>query len=89
MPNLRELAEVTGLLERLAAVEDALTPNERELYRSLKAKYEAPGAAGFEDRTCLEVMLRNVEIRRAHGLDPQDTVGRIVDLPLKDDAGDG
>jgi hypothetical protein len=89
MPNLTELAEVTRLLEELAAVEDALTPNERELYRSLKAKYETPGPVGFEDRTCLEVMLRNVEIRRAHDLDPQDTVGRIVDLPRKDDPREG
>jgi hypothetical protein len=89
MPNLRELAEVTRLLEELAAVEDALTPNERELYRSLAAKYAAPGPVGFEDRTCLEVMLRNIEIRRAHGLDPQDTLGRVVDLPRKDGGGEG
>ena len=38
MPNLSEFAEVTRLLERLAAVEDELTPNERELFHSLKAK---------------------------------------------------
>jgi hypothetical protein len=90
MPKLSELAEVTRLLERLAAVEEALTPNERELFHSLKAKYEAPGpgAGSFDDRTCLEVMLRNVEIRRGYGLDPQDTVGPIVDLPRKDDAED-
>jgi hypothetical protein len=54
MPNLRELAEVTRLLDELAAVEDALTPNERELYRSLKAKHATPGAGSFDDRTCLD-----------------------------------
>ena len=88
MPKLSELAEVTRLLERLATVEEALTPNERELFHSLKAKYAAPGAGSFDDRTCLEVMLRNVEVRRGYGLDPQDTVGRVVDLPRKDDAED-
>ena len=88
MPKLTELAEVMGLLDRLAAVEEALTPNERELFHSLEAKYRDPGAASFDDRICLEVMLRNVEIRRGYGLAPQDTVGRIVDLPRKDDAED-
>lgn len=84
MPKLSELAEVMGLLDRLAAVEDELTPNEHELYRSLKAKYEAPGPTSFDDRVCLEVMLRNVAVRRGYDLDPQDTVGRIIDLPRED-----
>ena len=89
MPKLSELAEVMGLLDRLAAVEEELTPNERELFLSLKAKYEAPGTGSFDDKVCLEVMLRNVEVRRGYGLDPQDTVGRIIDLPRKDDAEGG
>ena len=89
MPKLSELAQVMELLDRLAAVEEELTPNERELFRSLKAKYEAAEPGSFEDKTCLEVMLRNVEVRRGYGLDPQDTVGRIIDLPRKDDAESG
>ena len=84
MPKLGELAEVMGLLEQLALVEEELTPNERELFHSLKAKYETPGPTSFDDRTCLEVMLRNVAVRRGYDLDPQDTVGRIIDLPRKD-----
>ena len=85
MPNLSELAQVMGLLDQLAAVEEELTPNERELFHSLKAKYAAPGPGSFEDKTCLEVMLRNVEVRRGYGLAPQDTVGRVIDLPRKED----
>ena len=84
MPNLVDLAEVNRLLDQLAAVEEKLTPNERELFHSLKAKYREPGATSFDDKTCLEVMLRNVEIRRGYRLDPQDTVGRIIDLPRTD-----
>jgi len=88
MPNLVDLAEVNRLLDQLAAVEEKLTPNERELLHSLKAKYREPGATSFDDKTCLEVMLRNVEIRRGYRLDPQDTVGRIIDLPRTDDTED-
>ena len=89
MPKLSELAEVMGLLDRLAAVEEELTPNERELFHSLKAKYGAPGTGSFDDKVCLEVMLRNVEVRRGYGLEPQDTVGRIIDLPRKEDGESG
>jgi hypothetical protein len=88
MPKLTDLAQVNRLLDQLTAVEEKLTPNERELFHTLKAKYREPGATSFDDKTCLEVMLRNVEIRRGYGLDPQDTVGRIVDLPRRRNAGD-
>ncbi len=88
MPNLVDLAEVSRLLDKLAAVEEELTPNERELFHTLKAKYREPGATSFDDKICLEIMLRNIEIRRGYGLGPQDTVGRIIDLPRTDDAED-
>ncbi len=89
MANLSELAQLMGLLDQLVAVEDELTPNERELFHSLKAKYDAPGTGSFDDKVCLEVMLRNVQVRRGYGLDPQDTVGRVIDLPRKEDAEGG
>ena len=88
MPKLIDLAQVNRLLGQLAAAEEKLTPNERELFHNLKAKYREPGATSFDDKTCLEVMLRNVEIRRGYGLDPQDTAGRIIDLPRTDDTED-
>jgi hypothetical protein len=88
MPNLVDLAEARRLLDELAAVEEELTPNERELFHSLKAKYREPDATSFDDKICLEVMLRNIEVRRGYGLDPQDTVGRIIDMPRTNDAED-
>ncbi len=88
MPDLIDLAEVNRLLDQLAAVEEELTPNERELFHNLKAKYREPGVTSFDDKICLDVMLRNIKIRRGYGLDPQDTVGRIIDLPRTDDEED-
>ena len=88
MPKLTDLVQVNRLLDQLAAVEEKLTPNERELFHKLKAKYRDPGATGFDDKTCLEIMLRNVKIRRGYALDPKDTVGRIIDLPRTGDAED-
>jgi methyl coenzyme M reductase gamma subunit len=88
MPKLIDLAQVNRLLDQLVAVEEELTPNEREMFHTLKTKYREPGATSFDDKTCLEVMLRNVEIRRGYGLDPQDTVGRMVDLPRRNNAED-
>lgn len=88
MPKLIDLIQVNRLLDQLAAVEEKLTPNERELFNNPKAKYRDPGATSFDDKTCLEVMLRNVEIRRGYGLDPKDTVGRMIGLPRTGDAED-
>ncbi len=81
MFSLADFAEVKRLLEEVAAVEDRLTPNELELYRSLKAKYDDPGAGSFDDKTCLEVILRNIEIRKGFRLAPGDTAGRVIDMP--------
>ncbi len=81
MPDLIDFVEVNRLLVEVAGVEEELTPNERELFHTLRARYREPGASSFDDKTCLEVMLRNVEVRRGYGLDPKDTVGRVVDLP--------
>ena len=47
MFNLTDFTEVKRLLDEVAAVEDRLTPNELELFRTLKARYEDPGAGSF------------------------------------------
>ena len=47
MINLVSHAEAQRLLDQVAAVEDELTPNELELYRSLKVKYGEPGVSHF------------------------------------------
>lgn len=87
MFSLTDFAEVKRLLEEVATVEGGLTPNELELYRSLKAKYDDPSAGSFDDKTCLEVILRNIEIRKGYRLAPGDTTGRVIDMPRF--AGDG
>lgn len=81
MFSLADFAEVKHLLDQVALVEDRLTPNELELYRTLKARYEDPGAGSFDDKTCLEVILRNIEVRQKVGLAPEETTKRIIDLP--------
>ena len=63
MPDLIRHLELKRALDELAAVEDRLLAHERELFRALRAKYEVPADGDFDDLHCLEVMLRNVEIR--------------------------
>ncbi len=81
MVDLAKYVEVRDALDRLAAVEERLTPNEREMYHHLKEKYAAPGIGDFDDLTCLDVMLRNVKVRDGYGLDGGRDPGRIIDMP--------
>ena len=73
-------------LGKVAAVEERLTPNELELFRTLKLRYEDPGAGSFEDKTCLEVILRNIKVRKGFGLEPEQTTSRVIELGKKDEA---
>ena len=50
MPKLIDLIQVNRLLDQLAAVEEKLTPNERELFHKLKAKYREPRVLAFQCR---------------------------------------
>ena len=88
MVNLARHVEAQRLLERLAAVEDALLPNELEMVRHLRAKYAEPGVTDFDDVTVLEVILRNVEIRKGYGMDPKTDGGRVYELERKGDGGE-
>ena len=80
MFNMTDYAQVSGLLEQVAEIEARLSPNERELFHSLKAKYAEPGHTAADDKTCLEVMLRNVRIREAQ---------RPPDRPERHEGGPG
>ena len=62
---------------------EGLTPNELELYRTLRVRYEDPGAGSFEDKTCLEVILRNIKVRQGVGLKPEETTSRVIELERK------
>jgi len=77
MVNLAHYAEIKALLDEVAARADALSPNERELYHTLAARYEEPVTGSFEDKTCLEVMLRNMELRKGYGLKASDATRRV------------
>ena len=83
MFNMARHAEAMRLLEAVAAVADELTPNELELYRSLKAKYEQLGHNDFDDAVCLEVILRNIEVRKGFNMDPRKDPGRVIEIPVK------
>ena len=83
MFDMARHVEVMSLLEKLQAVEDQLLPNELEMVRSLRAKYAEPGHNDFDDVTCLEVILRNVEVRKGYRIDPKRDGGRVIDMPRK------
>ena len=73
MSNILRLAEVTALLERIAPLEEQLLPNERQVVQSLREKYRQPGVTDFDDARCLEVILRNHEIRKGFERGSGDT----------------
>ena len=82
MVNLAHYAEIKTLLDKVAGLAEDLSPNEQELFHTLAARYEELVTGTFDDKTCLEVMLRNVEIRKGYGLKASAATRRI-DLPRK------
>lgn len=84
MFDMAGFVEVKRLLEQVERVESKLTSNEREMFRGLLTKYDEPGHTDFDDRICLEVILRNVEIRKGFGFDPARDPGRVIELPRAD-----
>lgn len=83
MVELAAFTALRGLIEEAEAVAQRLMPNEREMLHSLRSKYAAPADVDPFDRTALEVMLRNVEIRKGCGFDPRRDGGRVIDLPRR------
>ena len=77
MVNLAHYAEIKTLLDRVAAVAEQLSPNERELFHTLAGRYEEPVAGTFDDKTCLEVMLRNVDLRKSYGMKASEATRRV------------
>ena len=80
MVNLASYTEIKALLDEVSTLEDRLSANERELFRTLAARYEEPVSGTFDDKVCLEVMLRNVRIRQGYGMKPGEAT-RQVELP--------
>ena len=85
MVELVAFAALRRLIEAAEAVKERLMPNEREMLHSLRSKYTAPADVDPFDATALEVMLRNVEVRKGYAFDPRRDGGRVIDLPRSGD----
>jgi hypothetical protein len=68
------------LLAEAEALAADLTPNEQEMLSHLKSKYAVPDHGDFDDKICLEVMLRNVAIRKGYAMDPKRDAARAIDI---------
>lgn len=79
--KLAERVEVLGLLDELRPLEEQLTPNEREMVAQIRDKYQSPGGETFDDKICLEVVLRNIDVRRSFDMKPQEAAVRTIELP--------
>ncbi len=86
MFNMAAYLQLMQLLEELETVADKLIPNELEMLRSIKAKYAEPLTPDPFDLTALNVMLRNIDVRKAYRFDPKKDGGRVIDLPHTDDS---
>ena len=80
MVDLVNHTEVVKLLAEAEALAADLTPNEQEMLSHLKSKYAAPDQGDFDDKICLEVMLRNVAIRKGYAMDPKRDAARVIEV---------
>lgn len=78
MIDLAQYAELKNLLDRIEATEGELTPNERRQYLDMKGLYSEPCQVAFGDVRMLEVILRNVEIRKRYAIDKDKDTERAI-----------
>ncbi len=81
--NLVVYAAFKERLDAIGAIEGQLIPNELETFRSLAGKYAEPVTPDPTDVACLDVILRNVEVRKGYNFDPETDGGRVIDMPRK------
>ena len=79
MLDLANRAQVLELLEICEKQKDKLTANEFEMLSQLKLKYNSVDEGSFDDKTCLEVMLRNIGIRKSLNMNKNQAT-RIIDV---------
>lgn len=79
MVDLVNRAQVLKLLADFEEVTDQLTSNEFQMYSQIKVKYTSSDEGTFDDKVCLEVMLRNISIREGYGMD-KDSATRVIDF---------
>ena len=80
MVDLANHTQVVKLLAEAEALAADLTPNEQEMLSHLKWKYAVPDHGDFDDKICLEVMLRNVAIRKGYTMDPKVDTNRVIEV---------
>ncbi len=80
MVNLANHTQVLKLLAEAEAMAADLTPNEREMLSHLKSKYAVPDHGDFDDKICLEIMLRTVAIRKGYTMDPKADATRVIEV---------
>ncbi len=68
------------LLAEVEAMAADLTSNEPEMLSHLRWKYVVPDHGDFDDKICLEVMLRNVAIPRGYTIDPKSDAPRVIEV---------
>lgn len=79
MFDITAYAGIRRLLDAVENVADSLRPNELETYRELAVKYAEPLQPDATDSICLEVILRNVEIRKAYRPEPECGPDRVIE----------
>ena len=81
MVKLAAYAEFKAMLDHAAEIEEELLPNELEMLHSLNAKYSEPLNLDPFDVTAIEVILRNVGVRKGFSFDVKKDAARVIDLP--------
>ena len=87
MVDLSNRAQVLTLLAECKQHLDKFTPTELEMYSHLKKKYATSTDGSFDDKTCLEIMLRNIGIRQSFNMDKSEAT-RVIDLKSSSDLDD-
>ena len=87
MVELANRAQVLELLAEFDDIKDKLTANELEMYSHIKDKYATSTDGSFDDKVCLEVMLRNIAVRADYGMDKNEAT-RVVDFEKADKKGE-
>lgn len=77
------------LIDRVEAAGAALMPNEFETVAELKDKYAEPLTPDATDVTCLEVILRNIDIRKHYAVDAESHARRTIDFETTKRGHDG
>lgn len=78
MVDISNRAQVLELLVQCENQKDQLTSNEFEMFSQLKSKYLEADKGSFDDKICIEVMLRNIDIRKGVNMDKSEAT-RVID----------